>query len=121
MGMTVSVVYQSLVALVLLPMRWEYEFLGILYTPWRMYLLMSSVIMAIAFVVMMFLPESPKFLLAQGKDKEALEVLRTMYAINTGKPKEVIFDALGLLDQTFYVFISFLYSHIQLRTLNGKN
>lgn len=89
MGMTVSVLYQSLVGLVLLPMEWEFELLGIQYTPWRMYLLMSSVIMALAFTVMMYLPESPKFLLATGKNKEALDVLRTIYAINTGKPKEV--------------------------------
>lgn len=36
----------------------------------------------------MFIPESPKFLLAQGRTDEALTVLRNVYAINTGMPKE---------------------------------
>lgn len=32
-----------------------------------------------------FLPESPKYLLTQGKNEEVLDILRKMYRINTGK------------------------------------
>lgn len=38
---------------------------------------------------MTFLPESPKFQLAMGKPKESLDIMRKMYASNTGNPKEV--------------------------------
>lgn len=37
----------------------------------------------------MFMPESPKFLLAMNQSEESLDVLRKMYAINTGQPEEV--------------------------------
>lgn len=38
-------------------------------------------------LVMIFLPESPKFLLTMGRDNEAVDVLKTMYRWNTGRPK----------------------------------
>lgn len=36
----------------------------------------------------MFLPESPKFLMTVGRNKEALEVFQKVYTLNTGKSKE---------------------------------
>lgn len=36
----------------------------------------------------MFLPESPKFLMAQGRNDEALEAFKAVYAANTGNSKE---------------------------------
>lgn len=44
------------------------------------------------------LPESPKYLLNRGREEEALEIFRGIYATNTGKPrstypvKELIYD-----------------------------
>lgn len=35
------------------------------------------------------LPESPKFLLAMDEKEKALQVLRRVYAFNTGLPQEV--------------------------------
>lgn len=57
--------------------------------PWRVYLASCSLISAIAFIAINFLPESPKFLLAIGKPDEALATLRRIYRINTGQPEEV--------------------------------
>ena len=35
-----------------------------------------------------FFPESPKFLMSQGRNEEALEVLKTIYASNTGNHRD---------------------------------
>lgn len=90
-GMPIAIVYQSLMAIAFLPMDWEFPFIGLIYKPWRLYLLMSSIIIGIAFIAAWFLPESPKFMLAQKKETEALEIMRNGYAINTGHSKEVCF------------------------------
>jgi len=55
-----------------------------------------------AFVLCFCLPESPKFLLSKGRNKEALEVCKAIFQVNTGKPKSeypVSFQAL------FFAFI----------------
>lgn len=89
----VSAIYQPLMGLLVMPMQWQFTVFGLLYTPWRMYILLSSLITAISFLVMLFLPESPKFLLAIGKTDEALSILKTVFNVNTGKSKEVLFYA----------------------------
>ncbi|KAL5277330.1 hypothetical protein ACFFRR_002524 [Megaselia abdita] len=63
------------------------SFLGITYKPWRLFLLVCSVPGFLCGLVMIFLPESPKFHLTMGRDDEAVEVLKTMYRWNTGRPK----------------------------------
>lgn len=37
---------------------------------------------------MIFLPESPKFLMTAGRNKDALKIFQTVYSKNTGKPPE---------------------------------
>lgn len=37
---------------------------------------------------MIFLPESPKFLMTAGRNKDALNVFQKVYSKNTGKPLE---------------------------------
>lgn len=44
----------------------------------------SFIVAALLFL----LPESPKFLISSGRHEEAIEVLRGIYLMNTGKPKE---------------------------------
>ncbi|XP_045504264.1 synaptic vesicle glycoprotein 2C-like [Colias croceus] len=55
---------------------------------WNIYLYVCSLWSLFAFLLYYSLPESPKFLLSEGRDKEALEVLKTMYHVNTGKDKD---------------------------------
>jgi VNT family MFS transporter (synaptic vesicle glycoprotein 2) len=40
-------------------------------------------------VLLFYLPESPKFLLSQGKHDEAMCIFRGIFVTNTGKPKEL--------------------------------
>lgn len=89
--MPFSVIYQSVVGFSILPMSWKYHLIGpFVYTPWRLHLLISSLVLAIAILIMMFLPESPKFLLSQGRQSEAIQILQNIYSTNTGKDKDVL-------------------------------
>lgn len=55
-----------------------------------MYLIKSNIfnIGLLAYFILLFLPESPKFVLAQGDKKGAYEILRKMHRINMGKSDE---------------------------------
>lgn len=81
--------FQPLLALGTLPMTWRFSIGTLVYAPWRLHILLGSCIMIFPFVSLLFLPESPKFLLAMGKKEAALEGLRFVYQKNTGKPIEV--------------------------------
>lgn len=83
-GMTISISYQSLLALAILPQDWSVAALGLQYKPWRLFLLLNGLIIGVACAVMFALPESPKFLLATGRPAEALQVLRQVYRWNAG-------------------------------------
>ncbi|CAG9785739.1 unnamed protein product [Diatraea saccharalis] len=58
-----------------------------------------------------FGPESPKYLVSQGKHDEALQVLRTMYAANKGKsPEDFPIKSLKIPDEPERSKVSFLKS-----------
>lgn len=63
------------------------SFLGITYKPWRLFLLVCAIPGFLCGLVMIYLPESPKFFLTVGRDEEAIDVLKTMYRWNTGRSK----------------------------------
>ncbi|XP_066993183.1 synaptic vesicle glycoprotein 2B isoform X2 [Anabrus simplex] len=68
------------------------------YNSWRIFLLICAIPSLAVAVLLIFLPESPKFLLSRGKHEEALNIFRQIYHSNTGKPietyevKELIID-----------------------------
>lgn len=69
----------------IMTMDWKYTVFGFVYSPWRLYIVLSSLINAFAYCIFLFLPESPKFMLAMGKQKEALDILVIGYKANGGK------------------------------------
>lgn len=101
MFMPICVMYQAVVGWFVMPMTWEFSLFGLLYKPWRLYILSSSLINALSFVILLVLPESPKFMLAMGKNEKALEILQNVYAVNTGNAKksfpvqEIALESLG--------------------------
>ena len=45
---------------------------------------------------LLFLPESPRYLLSQGQEQEALQVLRRIFSVNTGQPESLFPVGLSL-------------------------
>ncbi|XP_014487353.1 PREDICTED: synaptic vesicle glycoprotein 2B-like [Dinoponera quadriceps] len=73
-------------AWIFIPLPINFEFYGIHYNSWRMFLAFISVpTFIIAMIIFLKYPESPKFLVSQGETEEALAILRKIYAVNTGR------------------------------------
>ncbi|XP_072929403.1 uncharacterized protein [Epargyreus clarus] len=71
----------------ILPLEFAYwiNFLGIYYRPWRLLALVMAVPCAATACILQFFHESPKFLFSRGESEKALEVLKKIYACNTGR------------------------------------
>lgn len=72
----------------ILNQEWSFHIpvIDLVFRPWRLFLLlcgMSSVLCAI--VMILYIPESPKFTFAQGDEARTLQILETIYVRNTGK------------------------------------
>lgn len=90
MFMPACFVYLPILAWTIIPMDWElYVFDTIKISPWRIYLLFSSLLNGVNFICLWQLPESPKFLLSMNRKEETLNVLRKMYSINFHQDKQV--------------------------------
>ncbi|XP_063848504.1 synaptic vesicle glycoprotein 2B-like isoform X1 [Scylla paramamosain] len=72
-------------ALVTIPYDIGFQAPGFVYNSWRVFLTVCALPALITAIVMMWLPESPMFLLTKDRKDEALDVLRKMYSLNTGK------------------------------------
>lgn len=55
---------------------------------WRIFVLTGSFVIFLAAFLVYFMDESPKFLMAVGRNDEALNVFRKIYSKNTGNPPE---------------------------------
>ncbi|XP_015600675.1 synaptic vesicle glycoprotein 2B-like isoform X2 [Cephus cinctus] len=79
------------VAWIVIPQGWSFELLdgAFVYNSWRLFLFLSGLPCFIASLTVLYFPESPKFLMTQGKNEEALKVFRWMYSLNTGNPPEM--------------------------------
>lgn len=89
--MALTVALQPLLGMFVLTQSFEWKIFNrhFVYKPWRMFVLLNSLMAALGTFGLMLLPESPKFQLAIGKPKDTLESMRKMYAWNTGKSKKV--------------------------------
>lgn len=72
----------------LLPQHIHLSFVGLHLNSWRLFMLLISIPNLIAAIAFIKLPESPKFLYHNGQIEEALQVLKQIYTINTGKPSD---------------------------------
>lgn len=83
----ISLTLLPLIAWAVLTQNWQFDvpLIGITYKPWRLYLVVCSLPGLFSFLILTFLPESPKFVLGQGKQAEAYQILQKMNRINNGK------------------------------------
>ncbi|KAK3917676.1 Synaptic vesicle glycoprotein 2B [Frankliniella fusca] len=84
---TVSWLLLPGVAWLVLPQPWQLRapLLGVTFNSWRVMLsLIAAPTLLCAFLALR-LPETPKFLISQGRLREAMAVLRSMYAANAGR------------------------------------
>nr|CAD7597511.1 unnamed protein product [Timema genevievae] len=87
-------------AWLVIPLTWNFVLLGITFNSWRLFVVLCALPSLITcLLIHSLLPESPKFLINQGKIDEALQVLKTMYVINTGNTASK------------YKFYRIVYSH----------
>ena len=59
------------------------------YNMWRLYILLCSILEAVVFICLIYMPESSKYTLIQGDNEKSLEVLKKVYKWNTQKSDEV--------------------------------
>jgi MFS transporter, VNT family, synaptic vesicle glycoprotein 2 len=77
------------IAVLTLNQEWSFDidFLGVTYKPWRFFLLVCGIpSLLCALVLLLVLPESPKFTYSQGNEEKTLKILQSIYSTNTGKP-----------------------------------
>ena len=57
------------------------------YNSWRIFVAVSALPSLLVAIALVFMPNSPKYLLCKGREDETLDVLRRIYSTNTGKDK----------------------------------
>ncbi|XP_075974814.1 putative transporter SVOPL [Anticarsia gemmatalis] len=77
-----------LLAWAILPLDFRIDFGAYIFRPWRLLTMIYALVFIIGALLLCFGPESPKYLVSQGKIDEALEVLRVIYAGNKRKSPE---------------------------------
>ncbi|CAB3248052.1 unnamed protein product [Arctia plantaginis] len=74
-----------LFAWAILPLDFRVDFGSYIFRPWRLLTMVYGLLFILAPCILAFGPESPKYLVSQGRYDEALQVLRTIYTGNTKK------------------------------------
>lgn len=66
---------------------WQFQvpIIDITYKPWRLFIVLCSSCEIVVAVILIFLPESPKFVLGQGNKAETYRILQQMHRWNNGR------------------------------------
>ncbi|XP_055325194.1 synaptic vesicle glycoprotein 2B-like [Sitodiplosis mosellana] len=77
---------------------WQFQvpIIGLIYKPWRLFMVVCGLPGFISAIALIFLPESPKFVLSQGKKAAVFQILQKMNRWNNGKKSE--FEEFEILD-----------------------
>ncbi|XP_026759680.1 synaptic vesicle glycoprotein 2C-like [Galleria mellonella] len=79
-----------LLAWAILTKDWHFYLFGTGFVihAWNLFLLATALVPLITGLVFLCMPESPKFLMSRGRNEEAMQIFRKIYAMNTGKPMD---------------------------------
>ncbi|CAG2059819.1 unnamed protein product, partial [Timema podura] len=72
-------------AWLIIPQPWSWTVFNMTFNSWRLYIALCTLPSLMAGIFISFYDESPKFLMSRGNSEEALQVLRKIYAVNTGR------------------------------------
>ncbi|XP_043470410.1 synaptic vesicle glycoprotein 2B-like isoform X1 [Leptopilina heterotoma] len=80
-------ILNAAMAWLIIPHKWSIILFNgnFVYNSWRLYMSFCGLPIIIGAACFLFFPESPKFLMSQGRNDEALQVFRKIYAMNSGQ------------------------------------
>lgn len=81
-SLSIGALLLPLLAMWILPAEWEIDIFGMKYHSWHLFLMVCAIPGLIAGISFLFFPESPKYLMSQGRNDEALACLTSIYNIN---------------------------------------
>ncbi|XP_046592009.1 synaptic vesicle glycoprotein 2C isoform X1 [Neodiprion lecontei] len=71
-------------AWIIIPLEFNVVVCGLVFNSWRLFVGILAIPSLVSAFLISKYPESPKFLISQGKHKKALQILREVFASNTG-------------------------------------
>lgn len=79
-------ILMPVVAFLVINQQWEFyvPVLGIVYKPWRLFLLVCGLPSLLCAIALLPIPESPKFILSLGRQEETIEILQYIGRWNFG-------------------------------------
>lgn len=96
----VSCLFPPVIAFTIINQDWEFDiaFIDITYKPWRLFVIVCGLPGLFASIAMLFLPESPKFILGMGNKNGSINVLKQMNRWNNGENSEL--DAFDIYEES---------------------
>lgn len=82
----ISCLLLPIVAFAVINQGWHFDVpvIGVVYRPWRLFFIVCSLPALFAHFAMVYLPETPKFVLAQGRVADAIEIVHAIDRWNNG-------------------------------------
>jgi hypothetical protein len=93
-------------AWIIVNLEWSFyiPLLNLLFKPWRLFVLFCGLPALIGSIGLYFLPESPKFVYNTGDETRALQILHSIYKLNSGRTDyqvtQIIDSELGEIKDT---------------------
>ncbi|EDW00207.1 synaptic vesicle glycoprotein 2C [Drosophila grimshawi] len=75
-------------AMGILPLSLDINIWGLSLHAWQVFVAITAMPSILSCAFFPFFPESPKFLMSQGRNQEALEAFKFIYALNTRQPRD---------------------------------